>query len=117
MTSDSGFYSLQGQEIVLFSTLSRQDVRSTQPPIHWVPGPPFPWEKRPECEAHHSPAPSAEAISLLAHTYPFKHRGKYNVFERLMWRFAYPPLHMLVTSIGTKIVGEFISRYNTEDFH
>jgi hypothetical protein len=43
-----------------FSTVSRQDLGPTQPPIQWVAMDIFPGVKRPGREADHSPPRSAE---------------------------------------------------------
>jgi hypothetical protein len=56
----SGFDSRRRMGIFLFDTISRPALRSTQPPIQWVPGPPSLGLKRPGREADHSPPSSAE---------------------------------------------------------
>jgi hypothetical protein len=38
MAEESGFHPRQGQEIFLFSTVSKPPVGPTQTPIQWVPG-------------------------------------------------------------------------------
>jgi hypothetical protein len=48
---------------ILFSTLSRPAVGSTQPPIEWVPR-----VKRPGHEADHSPSASAEVKKMWIYT-------------------------------------------------
>jgi hypothetical protein len=47
-------------KICLFSTASRPDLGSTQPPIQWVPKALFLKVKRPGCEVDHSPPSSTE---------------------------------------------------------
>jgi hypothetical protein len=47
-----GFGSRQGQEIFLFSTVSRPALRPTQPPIQWVPWAFPPWVKQPGRNLH-----------------------------------------------------------------
>jgi hypothetical protein len=46
--------------IFLFSVLPRPALRSTQPPIQWVPGTIFLGVKRPGREVDHSPPSSAD---------------------------------------------------------
>jgi hypothetical protein len=53
------FKSLQLKDFLL-STLSRQVLEPTQPPLEWVPGVLSVGLKRLGCEAHHSPPASAE---------------------------------------------------------
>jgi len=55
-----GFDSWQGLGICLFTTASRTDLGSTQPPIQWVPGALSLGVKWPGCEGDHSSASSAE---------------------------------------------------------
>jgi hypothetical protein len=58
-----GYDSRQGKEIFLHFTESRPALRSTQPPIQWVPGA-FPrGVKRPGCETDYSSPSSAEVKS------------------------------------------------------
>jgi hypothetical protein len=52
----------------IFSTLSRAALRSTQPPIEWVPGALSPGVKRLEREADHSPPTSAEVKKMWIYT-------------------------------------------------
>jgi hypothetical protein len=63
----------EGQEIILYSTVSRLALRPTQAPIQSVLGALSPELKRPKCEADHSPPSSTEiknsgAIPPLPHT-------------------------------------------------
>jgi hypothetical protein len=53
----------------IFSKLSRPALRSTQPPIQWVPGALIPGVKRPGREAHHSPPASAEVKKMWIYTF------------------------------------------------
>jgi hypothetical protein len=55
-----GFDSRRGLGIFLLTTASRTALRSTQPPIQWVPGALALGVKRPGREADHSPPSSAE---------------------------------------------------------
>jgi hypothetical protein len=55
-----GFDSQKGLRIFLFTTVSKPALRTTQPPIQWVPGAPSLGVKLPGCEYDHSPPPSAE---------------------------------------------------------
>jgi hypothetical protein len=69
----SEFYSRQGQEIFLFSTMSRLTLGPTQPPIQLIPEALPLGLKRPGREADHPPPSSAEvknagAILHLPHT-------------------------------------------------
>jgi hypothetical protein len=57
----AGFNSQQMEEIFLYSTVSRQPLGSTQPPIHCVLQAISLGVKRPECEADHLPPSSAKA--------------------------------------------------------
>jgi hypothetical protein len=50
-----GFEFLRGQEIVLFSKISRPAVGTTQPPIQCVSGGSFPGVKQPRLEVYRSP--------------------------------------------------------------
>jgi hypothetical protein len=64
----------QGQQIFLYTTISRQVLEPTQPPIQWVLGPLLPeGVKQVGCEATHSLPSSAEVknsgvISPFPHT-------------------------------------------------
>jgi hypothetical protein len=53
---------------VLFSKSSRPAVRSTKPPIQWVPGLLSPEVKRPGREVNHSPPTSAEVKKMWTYT-------------------------------------------------
>jgi hypothetical protein len=55
-----GFESQQELKNCLFSTSSRPALVSNRSPIQWVQGALSLGVKRPECEADHSPQPSAE---------------------------------------------------------
>jgi hypothetical protein len=55
-----GFDSQQGQEIFLYSTVSRLALRPIQPPIQWVLGALSPGVKQLGHEAAHSPPCSAK---------------------------------------------------------
>jgi hypothetical protein len=48
----------------VFSTSSRPNLGSTQPPIRWVPGAPSPGVKRPGREADHSLPASADVKKI-----------------------------------------------------
>jgi hypothetical protein len=52
---DREFESRQGLGIFLFTTVSRENLGPTQPPIQWVPGDISLEIKLPEHEADHSP--------------------------------------------------------------
>jgi hypothetical protein len=52
----------------LFSKSSRPALRSTQPPIQWVPGALSPGIMRPEREVDHSPPTSAEVKKMWIYT-------------------------------------------------
>jgi hypothetical protein len=52
----------------LFSKSSRPALRSTQPPIQWVPGALSPGVKRPGLEVDHSPPASAEFKNMWMYT-------------------------------------------------
>jgi hypothetical protein len=52
----------------LFSKSSRPALRSTQPPIQWVPGALSPRVKRPGCEVDHSPPTTAEVKKMWIYT-------------------------------------------------
>jgi hypothetical protein len=52
----------------IFSTSSRPALRSTQPPIQWVPGALSPGVKRPGRDADHSPRTSAEVKKMWIYT-------------------------------------------------
>jgi hypothetical protein len=62
---------------VLFSTSSRPALRSTQPPIQWVPGDVSSGIKRPGREADHSPPASAEVKKMWINTstLPYAYMG------------------------------------------
>jgi hypothetical protein len=51
-----------------FSMSSRLAVRSTQPPIPWVPGALSPGVKRPGLESDHSPPASIEVKKIWIYT-------------------------------------------------
>jgi hypothetical protein len=57
--STAGFCSQKRDETLLYSTASRQPLRSTQSPIQWVMKAISMGVKRPECEADHIPPSSA----------------------------------------------------------
>jgi hypothetical protein len=59
---------LAGLGIFLFTTASRMALRSTQPPIQWVPGALSMGVKWPGGEADHSPPSSAEVKSAWNYT-------------------------------------------------
>jgi hypothetical protein len=66
-----GFDSRLGLGIFLFTTASRTALRTTQPPIQWVPGALSLGVKRPGREADHSPSSSAEVkecVELYLHS-------------------------------------------------
>jgi hypothetical protein len=52
----------------LFTTVSRQALRPTQPPVQWVPGALSLGVKRPGREADHSPPSSAEVKNAWSYT-------------------------------------------------
>jgi hypothetical protein len=60
----SEFDSRQGLGIFLFATASRPALRSTQPPIQWVPRVLSPGVKGPGREADYSPQYSTEVKNL-----------------------------------------------------
>jgi hypothetical protein len=69
----AGVDSRKGQEIFLYSTLSRPTQGPTQPPSQWVPGALSPGVKGLGHEADHSPLSSADVknsggITPLRHT-------------------------------------------------
>jgi hypothetical protein len=71
-----GFNSQQGQEIFLFSVVSRPTLGPIQPPIQWVPGVLSLGVKWQGCEADHSPPCSVEvknggAMPPLPHMPPW----------------------------------------------
>jgi hypothetical protein len=59
----------------LFTTTSRLALRPTQPPIQWIPGALSPGEKRPGCEADHSPSSTVKVRKAWSYNstppYPF----------------------------------------------
>lgn len=55
MTEESWFNSQQGQESLLFSSMSRMALVLTQPPIHFVPGVLFTYVKQPANDWEHLP--------------------------------------------------------------
>jgi hypothetical protein len=57
-----------GWDFFLFTTVSRPALGHTRPPIQWVPGTLSLGVKRPECEADHSPATSAEVKNAWSYT-------------------------------------------------
>jgi hypothetical protein len=57
-----------GSKNFLFSRLSRPALRSTQPPIQWVPGALSLGVKRPGLEVDHSPPTSAEVKKMWIYT-------------------------------------------------
>jgi hypothetical protein len=57
-----------GVKIFLFSRSSSPLLRSTQPPIQWVPGALSPGVKRPGREVEHSPPSSAEIKRMWIYT-------------------------------------------------
>jgi len=61
-----GVQILAGQEIFLFSTMSRLAMQPIQPSIHWVPGC-FPRVKWPEHEVHHLISSIAEVKNGLSY--------------------------------------------------
>jgi len=71
-----GFDSRKGQGIVLVTTASRPALRTTQPPIQWLPGAICPWVRRPGREANH-----------------------HNLESRLKIRGAMPPLPLHIHGV------------------
>jgi hypothetical protein len=65
---DRGVEVQVGWRIFLFSTSSRSDLGSTQPPIQWLTGALPPGVKRPGREADHSPPASAEVKKMWIYT-------------------------------------------------
>jgi len=65
---DQGFESRQGLGILLFTTVSRRSLGTTQPLIQWVAGALSLGVKRPRCEADHTPPPSAEVKNAWSYT-------------------------------------------------
>jgi len=63
-----GFVSRRGLDIFLFSTLSRQALGPTQPPIKRNPGVLSPWVKRQEREADYSHPSSVEVKNSWSYT-------------------------------------------------
>jgi hypothetical protein len=66
-----GSDSVWGLGISLFTTAPRTALRSTQPPIQWLPGDLSRGVKRPGREADHSPPSSAmvkECVELYLHS-------------------------------------------------
>jgi hypothetical protein len=57
-----------GSRMFLFSRSSRPALRSTQPPLQWVPGDLSPEVKRPGREVDHSPPNSAEVKKMWIYT-------------------------------------------------
>jgi hypothetical protein len=62
------FFSRQGQEIFLSTTASRPALGPTQSSIQWVPASFSPGVKRPDREADHSPASSADVKNTRSYT-------------------------------------------------
>jgi hypothetical protein len=59
-----GVRSRQGQGIFALTSVSRQALRPTQPPVQWVPGVLSPGVKaRPGRDADHSPTSNAEVVN------------------------------------------------------
>jgi hypothetical protein len=59
---DRGSIPGRGERIFLIASVSRPALGSTQPPVQWVPGGPFPAAKAwPGRDADHSPSFTAEA--------------------------------------------------------
>jgi hypothetical protein len=56
------FSSQQGQNIIIYSTLSGWTLGPTQPSIWWVPGVASPGVKQPELDAYQSPLFSAPVV-------------------------------------------------------
>jgi hypothetical protein len=65
---DRGFESRQGLGILVFTTMSRQALGPTQPPIQWAPGALSPGVKRPGRQADCSLPSSAEANNAWRYT-------------------------------------------------
>jgi hypothetical protein len=65
---DRGFESRQGLGIFLFTTVSRQALEPTQPPIQWVPRALSLGIKWPGREADHSLPSSAEIKNAWSYT-------------------------------------------------
>jgi hypothetical protein len=65
----SGFDSLRGLGIFLFTTASRPALGSTEPPIQWVPGALSLGVKRPVRDADHSPPSSVEIKNAWIYTF------------------------------------------------
>jgi hypothetical protein len=63
----TGFGSLQGQNIFLFSTVPRPTLDPTQPPIQRVPAGLSTWVKRPKREADPSPSCGAKVKNVESH--------------------------------------------------
>jgi hypothetical protein len=64
----SSYFHPDGVKNFLFSRSSRPALRSTQPPLQWVPGALSPGVKRPGREVDHSPPTSAEVKKMWIYT-------------------------------------------------
>jgi hypothetical protein len=69
MTHNSGFDSWHGQEIFLFSIVSRPALRPTQPPMQWLLGALSLGIKQQRREADHSPPSITEVKNSTAITF------------------------------------------------
>jgi hypothetical protein len=67
-----GFNSRQGQEIFMYSTVSRPALGPMQPPVQCIPGTLSPGVKRPGCEV--DLLPPSRMMDLYLHS-PIRHHG------------------------------------------
>jgi hypothetical protein len=88
MPKELQFDSQQGQEISLFSTLSRLALVLIKPPLRGVPEVLSPGVKQPRLEADHSPSSSAGLLKMCGTIPPFPMSSWLGTFLKHMHSFV-----------------------------